>query len=445
MCKKLFNQFLKILDRVFLSVPFAIFLILFICVICLIGITTSYTQIFQTKWFLLCLSAVGFMMIYCSVRRFPRLIKLYLTGPANVERHLNQTTEIFSYRVASKDKSSSLDTLSGIFNGHAYRKNTTSRDIAEGCSLYEKARLGILGPHIIHLGIAVILVAGIITAWGGEVYDIYIKEGASHKLKGTETRLTLEKFSILPSGEKEMGDEYASRLRINKGDGSIDWRTLKVNSPLRVDEFRFYQTRYSYDIERFDVALIDRADDKIFKTVSLVVGKRVSIPELDISIKLEDFIPDFAIDAQGEVAERSQLVVNPAGRISIFSPASSDQIVHQGWIFRGFVAPHSKEHDDYTWKIVIDHLRMRNTSGIKVARNPGEFLTYFGLIILVIGSVLSCYKFYRCVFVQCTHNSETDMMDIRCFALNAKNMFEFERELKKIKEKLQVSFKQATC
>ena len=443
MPKQLRNFILKTFDKVFLSLPFAIGLILSICMICLIGISEPFTQTFQTKWFLLCLSFVGFVMLYCSVRRLPRLITLYLKGPSNVEHDLDCAEKILDRSLPSEDRSSNLDLLNKVFHRCGYKRNAISQSDKD-IFLYERAKFGILGPHIIHLGIAILLIAGIITAWSGDFYDVNIKEGEGIDLKGTDTRLTLEKFSVIPSAQKEMADEYASRLRINRAGRAVEWRTLKVNAPLRVDGFRFYQMRYSFDIEQLDVAVFDQASGDLLKIVPLTVGGRVTLSQLDMDIQVEEFIPDFAIDQQGNVSARSSSIVNPACRISVFSPSGSDQIVHQGWIFRNFIAPHPDEQQASKWKFSIDRIQVRNISGIKVTRNPGEYVTYFGLVILILGSFLSCYRFYRCLVVRLKETNQEGILSLQCFALKAKNMFEFERELKKIKETLRVSFEKIT-
>jgi len=378
-------------------------------------------------------------MFYCSARRLPRLIKLYLKGPPAAEQGLEQAEEIFSCDVTDTDQENTLRSLDAVLGKRGYRKNVSVQQ-KEGIFLYEQAKPGILGPHIIHLGLAVLLVSGIITAWSGTFYDVNIKEGEILKLDGVETRLILEKFAVIPSGKKGMADEYASRLRINRLDRPIEWKTLKVNTPLRIDGFRLYQTRYSYDIERLDVAIFGQKNGLPVEIVPLKVGERVTLPGLDMDIEVGDFVPDFAIDAGGNVSARSQFIVNPACLIKVFAPSSSGRIVYQGWIFRNFVAPHPEKPQTAKWKFAIDHIRVRNISGIKVTRNPGEYITYFGLALLVAGSFLSCYQFYRCLAVRFGNGRKEGAIGVQCFALQAKNMFEFERELNKIKEELRAAF-----
>jgi cytochrome c biogenesis protein ResB len=271
-----------------------------------------------------------------------------------------------------------------------------------------------------------------VTAWGGRFYDFSISEGETIQLEGTNAFLTLEKFSVIPSATKEKADEYASRLRINRSGKPIEWRTLKVNSPLRIDGIRLYQARFNLDIENLRLGIFKGNDRKPFKFLSLGLNQRVMLPELNVAVEVKDFIPDFSIDQNSQVFTRSHLLRNPAAHLMIYAPAVSSSHSQETWIFRSLM-PHRETGDEgEQLGFMLDDIQFRYTSGIKYARNPGEFVTYLGLILLVVGSFLSTSQFYRGLIITVNEDIPRAIVVVSAQAMKCKNMFAFEKEMNAI-------------
>lgn len=435
------NSIPGIFDRVFLSVPLTIFFILSLGAISLMGVSPSFRTIFQSRLFLGYLCYIVLMMGYCSIRRWPGLIKSYryhniiFSSVQDKESRgsspaLLEAKEVFNFSFKEENKPQVMGHLRQVLTQRGYRKTA---DCEEGRGeekfFYEKAKFSIFGSHIVHLAVAVLLLAGIMTAWGGRFYDFSIREGETVPLEGTEALLTLEKFAVIPSAAKERTDDYASRLRINRPDKSIEWHTLKVNDPLRIDGVRLYQQRFSFNIDELRLAIFNEGESRAVKVLTMGVNQRVVVPELNIALEVKDFIPDFFIDENKRASTRSHVLRNPAGHLLIYSPANSSLPAREQWVFRA-VMPHAKSEDaSGRLRFTLDGIKSRYTSGIKYAKNPGEFITYAGLILLVAGSFLSSYRFYRglVVIVKDDISGMTSYAGVR--ALKGKNIFSFEREI----------------
>ena len=442
------NPAIRIFDRVFLSIPLTIFLILSLGVVSLMGVSPSFRTIFQSRLFLGYLCYIVLMMGYCSVRRWPGLIKSYCyhqrifspaqdKGPSGSSFDPVEKKEVFNFSFKKENKPLATGHIRRVLIRQGYQK-TAYCDQGQGEEkfFYEKAKLSIFGSHIVHLAIAVLLLAGIITAWGGRFYDFYILEGETIPLKGTQALLTLEKFAVIPSAAKEMADEYASRLRINRPGKPIEWQTLKVNGPLRIDGVRLYQQRFNFNIDELRIAIFHENKDQPVTVLTMGINRRVVVPELNIALEINDFLPDFYFDEKGHPSTRSHVLRNPAGHLLIYSPANSNSSNQEQWIFRGWM-PHAKSKDSSEGlSFMLDGIRSRYASGIKYARNPGELLTYLGLILLVAGSFLSSYKFYRGLVVTVKSavpgiTSSASIQPMKC-----KNIFSFEKEADEIVGKL---------
>lgn len=438
------NSIVRIFDRVFLSVPWTIFFILSLGVISLIGVSPSFRAIFQSRLFLGYLCYIVLMMGYCSLRRWPGLLQLYfydkrifLSAQDKESRGSSfaplEEKELFHFSFKRENKPLAAVRMHQLLIQRGYRKTACGGPVQDAeKSLYEKAKFSIFGPQITHLAIAVLLLAGIVTAWGGRFYDFSIREGETIPLEGTEALLTLEKFAVISSAAKERTDDYASRLRINRPDKSIEWRTLKVNAPLRIDGVRLYQQRFSFDIDELRIAVFHEDESRAVKVLAAGVNQRVAVPEMHIALEVKDFIPDFFIDENKRASTRSHVLRNPAADLLIYSPADSSVPAQEQWIFRGRM-PHTKSQDTPAGlKFMLDSVKFRYISGIKYAKNPGEFITYAGLILLVAGSFLSSYQFYRGLVITVEEDAAGITSSVGIRTLKCKNIFGLEKEMEKI-------------
>lgn len=340
----------------------------------------------------------------------------------------------------NKDRRLAADQIHKTLFQRGYRKTAYRKGQKdEEEFFYEKAKASIFGSHVVHLAIAILLFAGILTAGGGRFYDFSIREGETIQLEGTDALLTLEKFSVIPSPEKKNADEYASRLRINRPNKLIEWRTLKVNGPLRINGIRLYLARFNLDIEKLQLNIFKDDNKQPIKFLYLGLNQRAAIPELNIAIEVKDFIPDFSIDKNNQAFTRSHLLKNPAAYLLLYSPAASSSPAKRAWIFRGLMMPHGKSiTQGQRLRFMLDDIKFRYTCGIKYAKNPGEFITYFGLILLVAGSFLSTSRFYRGLIIAIKGDISGDTVCVSGLAMKCKNMFVFEKEIRELVKNFQL-------
>ena len=336
------NFIVKILDRVFLSIPLTIFLILSLGVISLTGVFPSVRPIFQSRLFLGYLCYIVSMMGYCSIRRWPGLIRLYcyhkriFSSVQDKESYGSsfaplEENEVFNFSFKKANRRPVTDHIHQVLSQQGYQKTAyCDQGKGEEKFFYEKEKFSIFGSHFVHLAVAVLLLAGIITAWGGQFYDFSIREGETILLEGTEALLTLEKFAVISSATKERADDYASRLRINRPGQPIEWHTLKVNDPLRIDGVRLYQQRFSFDIDELRIAIFHENKDQPVKVLKMGINRRVVVPELNIALEVKDFIPDFLVDENNQPSTRSHVLRNPAGHLLIYSPPDSFFYAREG-------------------------------------------------------------------------------------------------------------------
>ena len=100
-------------------------------------------------------------------------------------------------------------------------------------------------------------------------------------------------------------------------------------------------------------------------------------------------VPDFVTDGKGNIASRSPYFRNPAALVSIYPQGNPKTVSEKKWAFRG-LAFHPKEGRP-EWDFVVEKIRKRYYSGIKLSKDPGVPWAYAGFVFLVLGAFVSSF------------------------------------------------------
>jgi hypothetical protein len=101
------------------------------------------------------------------------------------------------------------------------------------------------GPDIIHIGILVLMVGGLIRVYGRTEKMVYLGEGESTRLAdGYEILLTSFEYLQYEDGRPK---DWYSRVTVLQNDFPLTTFTIEVNKPLRVGKHKLYQSSYRQD------------------------------------------------------------------------------------------------------------------------------------------------------------------------------------------------------
>jgi len=133
--------------------------------------------------------------------------------------------------------------------------------------LRHRARLR-LGPDLVHLGLLVLMVAGVLTAAGRREGIAWLAEGDSVRLPdGSSLRLLAFDFESYPDGRPK---EWVSTVEVSRDDRVlIPSFDIEVNRPLRAGGLRLYQSEW--DAEEAAILV-----DATGKTITLHQGRVLS-------------------------------------------------------------------------------------------------------------------------------------------------------------------------
>lgn len=213
------------------------------------------------------------------------------------------------------------------------------------------------GPDILHIGLLILLVGGMITFTGRQEAFVSLAVGEDVKLTGGY-RVILEDFQFLKY-ENGRPRDWISTVRLEKDGETIrEAFSIEVNTPLKAGNKKIYQSSYTVN----NVLFISDPEGNIYQ---LTPGQIIPVGEEGMIFRdivtdpsgSGDFVTIFELWGDHEIKERIVLSV-------------SDKI------------------DIYT----IEGIDSKMTTGLQIVSDPGYYTVLIGLILLTIGLFLTYYQ-----------------------------------------------------
>jgi cytochrome c biogenesis protein len=255
--------------------------------------------------------------------------------------------------------------------------------------LGRKKTSGLFGSDVVHLGLLIILIGGIISGAGGFRANINIAEGQIVPVLNADFKLQLDKFETeyWPNGSIK---DWKSTLTVIEDESPRLTKTIEVNHPLTYKGYVFYQSSYGWDWKNpaLEIQAIKKLDPASSKDVFVQLNQSAKWEEEGLEIKVLHFVPDFIIDGN-QVKTRSLEPNNPAAFIEV---QKRGELIFSGWIFAkfpDFSQMHSSEEADF--KFEFKDVKAAQYSGIQMSKDPGVNFIWAGCTIVMIGLFLAFY------------------------------------------------------
>lgn len=236
------------------------------------------------------------------------------------------------------------------------------------------------GWLILHSGLMLILIGGMINNWAGQSGTVRLAEGEkaviAEERNGEAVTLRLEAFEI-ELYDNNMPSQYLSRVSVFKGDQLEQQETIRVNYPLRYDGIKIYQQSHGSM-----VGVTLEAEGKVMNT-SAVEGQLLNIPGSSWGVKVFKYVPDF--DPSYGMESKSLQPNNP--RI-IYSIYQEEQLLGVG------AAPFG-ERIEIDSNAALEFNGLKSYSVFKVKEDPGLPYAGAGGILFMLGVVLAELGIFR--------------------------------------------------
>lgn len=405
------------------------------------------TDMYDSWWFFILLSMIGVSLVVCSL---DRVIPLYKA--LNNQKVIKNPLFISRQRVSHKEsltadeKDEQLDQLADALAAKKYHVRR------EGDALLaEKGRFSRWGPYINHIGLILFLLATLfrwVPGWSVEEF-VWVREGEIKKVPESHFYVKNEKAIMefydpkqLPKDVQINGDvveTYQTNAVLYEKDPKtgklkpVHRDKILVNHPLQYKGYELFQSSMIPELTGISLKVVEKkTNQELGKfTVNLFDMKPDHLYVIDdkVEIKISEYYPDFALDANNQPITQSQEPNNPAFIFDVREKGGQNW--ERTWVIAGQDLDHLSPDNQY--KIDLAGLQMNNRTGLMVRTDKTLPYLLVGAFISLIGLVMGFYWQHRRVWVRWQDGT------LYLGAHTNKNWFSLRHELQKVIQSTKLS------
>jgi len=287
-------------------------------------------------------------------------------------------------------------------------------------AIFVKGIIGWFGAEIVHFGIILIIIGGIISA--SLSYNKYFVLNPGEETSLFEGyKLKLDNFEI-PLYKDGSPKQYLSTVTLAK-DNKILWNgDIYVNKPLQFGKYWIYQENYGLNSDKVKIVKLEIIKDNNKFIFDVPFGKEYL--KDNFSFKCSVFISDFVVDIKNKtIYSKSPQHNNPAVYCRIGFPDGTED---ENWIF-------IKYHDmrlikNKYWKVNFIEYTPIYYSGLLIRVDYGKNIFFLGGIIVILGLFFSFYIPFNRIWVYRSGNEYV------IGGISFKGEENFDKFLEKIKD-----------
>jgi cytochrome c biogenesis protein len=347
------------------------------------------TRLYQSWWYISFLILFGLNTLVCTYTRIIPKFKLVFSPKIAVpDKRIQDYREHERLKKPGK-ADEAVSAVKNILKSRHYRLKEETEENAHHI-LARKNLFGIFGSDIVHAGILIILLGGILSGIGRFRGNVNLIEGSTVNVPMADFQIRLDKFEteFYPSGAVK---DWKSTLTVIDSGREAVAKTIEVNHPFSYGGFVFYQSSYGWDWNnpRLDILVKTAGEGSREEEIRLSIGETVTLQDGTTDVTALRFIPDFVIAEGNRVATRSLQPNNPA--VYLESKRNSE-IIFSGWIFAKF-PDFSQMHtgDEKETAFLLENFHAPQYSGIQVAKDPGTNFIWIGSTLLMLGLFAAFY------------------------------------------------------
>lgn len=408
------------------------------------------TDMYHSWWFVGLLSMLSANITICSLERFPRVWHM-------VSRKQGPLTEDVLKTLGNKhvmkvkgsgftEKAKSAMKSIGL--------NPREEAVGDEVHLYaESGKFSRLGVYITHASVLVIFIGAMIGSfWGYKGYVQIIENGSVDQVSLLSKpllkdypgnvvqlgfRVRCDKFELATHKAAQfrgMTSDYISTLTVVEGNREILTKRIEVNDPLQYQGIRFYQSSYGQMPGMATMTIRASATGGKFSVhdYKMRKGERVKLDESPYYMAITEMAADVAFGPGGQLVAQSDQFKGRGAAMMQFSDEQG-RVVDRAVITN--LDPKSQP-GQMPFRFSIVDYRGPYYTGLQVSYDPGVWVVWTGCILMVGGILVAFFIFHRRVWIRITP-ADGGRSEVTVAGGANKNRHAFEREFKKMVEKLE--------
>ncbi len=382
--------------KLFRSVRFNIYLFLVIAVASAAGTFLPQEKasevVYHSWWFAALLALMAFDVIVCKLRRLP--LKIFGSSKPRASETIEQFFSKSKLRANIASPDAPAATVAKVRHWLEKKNLSFEQNDREFGPVFFAWRHGVQrwGDFILHVSIVAVLAGNLIGAMFGFEEILPIEEGRSVIMKNRPFEVTLNDFEIDYYKNSGAPSVYASDLTVRQDGKEIAHKRILVNYPLDIDRVRFYQASWGMTNSYHTAKLLLAG-----REIEVRQGEITPIPGTPLSVRANEFLPSFDIDADHHATTKDFEGKNPALQIDFLE---NGKVQAKVWLLKNM--PH------VAFQIVGDRVTPAAPppfhlldvdpilfSGIQVRYDPGAPLFWASAIVLLVGLCMHFYLHQR--------------------------------------------------
>lgn len=361
-------------------------------------------DVFHSWWFLSLMGLFAVNLVICTTRRLQasiRFLRTPLRPLAKVSADGAAVARLHG------EPSKAREAIRRVLKRRRFRFREEG-----GQFVAQRFRWSRLGPDVIHLGILIILIGGLLGIFKfqgyislnetelGKVFPPCTAEQQVDCIKNADFSIRIDGFraELYPDGM--MYKDYWTTITVLEDGKEVLTKEIQVNDPLTYKGITFYQTNYGYDLNHAQATIVveDRESGEQLGEFKVKVGERFQIPGTDKWVELSRFFTSFMIGQSGPVNIDTPEPENPAAILQIYE-GQGDLEKFDYWdiVFANF--PETHLNQDKPYKFYMKDYFVPRFDGISYSRNPGYPVVWWGFTLMMVGLFTTFYLAPRRVWV----------------------------------------------
>ena len=400
--------------------------------------TLGIFDLYHSWWFIFLVFLLCVNLLVCSIKNVPRTLKILTqVSPLLTDDQINNLT--LKTRI---DKKISLNDARSKIVRILKKDFASPQETLENGTRHffcEKARYSRLGFFITHVSVVIILMGGLIGSLWGLKGNVEIPEGASiHQIRlqnglmfdlGFMVRCDDFTVTYYPNGAPK---DYKSSLAILEDGKEVLPKIIEVNHPLKYKGFAFYQESFGEVTDQggeVTLRVMKRGTKEPGRVFHVNVGESFTLPTTGLTVKVNRFFPDFILDENGVVINRSPALNNPALELLIFK---GDELQTQTWVFQKFPDFHGSKGE---YQFLLQDIRRKVYTGLQVTKDPGVNVVWTGCILMILGIFSTFFFSHQQVWIRT--KSVGNNLELVMAGTARKNQIGFEKVFERLKAEIE--------
>jgi cytochrome c biogenesis protein len=385
----------------------------------------GFTDIYRSAWFILVLALMALNLIMVTWVRVPHVWRISREADSvSLKDPLVPKTAFTRTWESDLEPGEALDRVRTVLQTEFPKlahKSGPRRRVVVG----ERNFVSLWSAHIVHLGLLLLLTAGVVKVMFGSNRQVVIKEGetASVPVDGLKWGLWLDHVKAGPLdiplprfyqhvegvAPFQLGLEhfevryypgtgapslFRSDLRVYKDSQVEKVASVKVNDPLEQDGLMLYQASWGYEGLYSANFTVELPGYKDALDIHAPYQKRIKLLDTGWELEVTDFYPTAAMAGPGKLVNDGDQLGNPAIRVRFWQRGV--ERAHTWFVFSMPDIQMSKVPGLTLKGKTVDPIAF---TVLEANYDPGLWFAIFGSFFVVLGVFSAFYLFHRKAWV----------------------------------------------